>query len=176
MASQSTIAALQKMYKTVFMNRDLANQAKRKTPAFDACAKYDDFDGDSLVFPFNFNLPVGVGTTLATAQANATASGFDRWTMTTPKNLYGILTIDAQSMRRARKDIGAFLRLRAKETNELMAYMKMVLGGHAFWGDGAGNLAQVTAVTGSNPATSFTISQFDVVKIHKNQILVFNPT
>ena len=176
MASQSTIAALQKMYKTVYLGRDLANQAKRKTPAYDSVQKFDDFDGANLTFPFNFNLPVGVATTLAGAQAAATASGFDNWVMTTPKNLYGVLTIDAQSMRRARKDIGAFLRLRAKETNELMAYMKMVLGGHAFWGDGAGNLAQVTAVTGSNPATSFTVSQFDTVKFHKNQVLVFNPT
>lgn len=176
MASASTIAALQKMYKTVYMNRDLANQAKRKTPAYDSVQKFDDFDGANLTFPFNFNMPNGVATTLAGAQAAANASGFDNWVMTNPKPLYGVLTIDAQAMRRARKDIGAFLRLRQKETNELMAYMKMVLGGHAFWGDGAGNLAQVTAVTGSNPATSFTVSQFDIVKIHKNQVLVFNPT
>lgn len=176
MASASTIAALQKMYKTVYMNRDLSNQSKRKTPAYDAVRKMDDFDGANLTFPFNFNMPTGVATTLVAAQAGANASGFDNWVMTTPKNLYGVLTIDAQSMRRARKDIGAFLRLRQKETNELMSYMKMVLGGHAFWGDGAGNLAQVLTITGTNPVTSFTVSQFDVVKFHKNQVLVFNPT
>ena len=176
MASASTQAALAKMYKTVYMNRDLSNQSKRKTPAFDAVQKMDDFDGANLTFPFNYNMPNGVHTTLAGAQAAANASGFDNWVMTNTKPLYGVLTIDAQSMRRARKDIGAFLRLRQKETNELLAYMKMVLGGHAFWGDGAGNLAQVTAITGSNPATSFTVSQFDVVKLHKNQVLVFNPT
>lgn len=176
MASASTQAALLKMYKTVYMNRDLANQSKRKTPAFDSVRKFDDFDGANLTFPFNYNMPTGVHTTLPGAQAAANASGFDNWVMSTTKKLYGVLTIDAESMRRARKDIGAFLRLRQKETNELLSYMKMVLGGHAFWGDGAGNLAQVTAITGSNPATSFTISQFDVVKIHKNQVLVFNPT
>ncbi len=176
MASASTIAALQKMYKTVYMGRDLANQSKRKTPAFDAVQKFDDFDGANLTFPFNYNMPNGVATTLPGAQAAANASGFDNWVMTTRKTLYGVLTIDAQAMRAARKDIGAFLRLRQKETNELMSYMKMVLGGHAFWGDGAGNLAQVTAVAGGpNPITSFTVSQFDVVKIHKNQVLVFNP-
>lgn len=176
MASASTIAALQKMYKTVYMGRDLANQAKRKTPAYDAVQKFDDFDGANLTFPFNFGVPTSVATTLPAAQAGANSSSFDNWVMSTRKTLYGVLTIDAQSMRAARKDIGAFLRLRAKETNELMAYMKMVLGGHAFWGDGAGNLAQVTAVTGSNPATSFTVSQFDVVKFHLKQVLVFNPT
>lgn len=176
MSSASTITALQKMYKTVYMNRDLSNQAKRRTPAYDACQKFDDFDGAQLVFPFNFAVPTSVATTLPGAQAGANSSSFDNWVMSTRKTLYGVLTIDAQSMRAARKDIGAFLRLRAKETNELLAYMKMVLGGHAFWGDGAGNLAQVTAVTGSNPATSFTVSQFDIVKFHLKQVLVFNAT
>lgn len=176
MASASTIAALQKMYKTVYLNRDLANQAKRKTPAYDAVSKFDDFDGANLTFPFNFAVPTSVATTLSVAQAGANSSSFDNWVMTTRKTLYGVLTIDAQSMRAARKDIGAFLRLRQKETNEIMAYMKMILGGHAFWGDGAGNLAQVVAVTGSNPATSFTVSQFDAIKFHLKQVIVFNAT
>lgn len=176
MSSASTIAALQKMYKTVYMGRDLSNQARRKTPAYDAVSKMDDFDGANLTFPFNFGVPTSVATTLPVAQAGANSSSFDNWVMTTRKTLYGVLTIDAQSMRASRKDIGAFLRLRQKETNEIMAYMKMILGGHAFWGDGAGNLAQVVTVTGSNPATSFTVSQYDIVKIHLKQILVFNPT
>jgi hypothetical protein len=176
MSSASTIAALQKMYKTVYMGRDLANQAKRKTPAYDAVQKMDDFDGANLTFPFNYGMPVGVSTSFPVAQQNAVASKFDNWVMTTRKTLYGFLTIDAQAMKAARKDIGAFLRLRQKETNEILAYMKMVLGGHAFWGDGAGNLAQVTAVTGANPVTSITVSQFDVVKLHLNMQIQFNPT
>ena len=176
MASASTIAALTKMYKTVYMGRDLTNQAKRKTPAFDAVSKHDDFDGANLTFPFNYNMPTGVGVTLAGAQAGANASGFDNWVMSTRKKLYGVLTIDGEAMAASRKDIGAFLRLRQKETNELMSYMKMVLGGHAFWGDGAGNMAQVVSVTGSAPITAFTVSQFDTIKFHKNQVLQFNPT
>lgn len=176
MASASTIAALQKMYKTVYMGRDLTNQAKRKTPAYDAVPKFDDFDGANLTLPFNYAMPVGVGTTLAGAQGMASSSSFDNWVLTTRKTLYGVLTIDAQSMKAARKDIGAFLRLRQKESGEILAYMKMVLGGHAFWGDGAGNLAQITAVAGANPITSFTVSQFDVVKFHLKQQLQFNAT
>jgi hypothetical protein len=177
MSSASTIAALQKMYKTIYMGRDLSNQAKRKTPAYDMVAKYDDFDGAQLVFPFNYNLPVGVSSAFATAQANPTASGFDNWVMATRKTLYGFLTIDAQAMKAARKDIGAFLRLRQKETNEILSYMKMVLGGHAFWGDGAGNLGQVASKTGTDPSTDFTLVEpKDAIKFHLNQRLVFNPT
>jgi hypothetical protein len=176
MSSASTISALQKMYKTVYMGRDLTNQAKRKTPAYDAVTKMDDFDGANLTFPFNYGVPTSVSPVFATAQQNANSSTFDNWVMTTRKTLYGVLTIDAQAMKAARKDIGSFLRMRQKETNEILAYMKMVLGGHAFWGDGAGNLAQITAVTGSNPVTSFTVSQFDVVKFHLKQVLQVNPT
>ena len=177
MASASTIAALQKMYKTVYMNRDLANQAKRKTPAYDSVRKFDDFDGANLTFPFNDSMPAGVGTTLSSAQSLATSSSFDNWVMSTRKKLYGVLTIDAEAMRAARKDIGSFLRLRQKETNELMSYMKMILGGHAFWGDGAADLSRVVAVAGGpNPITSFTVAQADGVKFHRRQVLVFNPT
>lgn len=177
MSSASTIAALTKMYKTIYMNRDLSNQAKRKTTAFDLVAKYDDFDGANLTFPFNYNMPVGVSPSFPLAQASPSASGFDNWVMSTRKTLYGFLTIDAQAMKAARKDIGAFLRLRQKETNEILSYMKMVLGGHAFWGDGAGNIAQIASVTGSAPVTAFTLAEpRDAIKFHLNQRLQFNAT
>src|SRR5262245_31833796 len=153
MSSASTQAALTKMFKTVYMNRDLTNQAKRKTTAYDSVAKYDDFIGEQLIFPFNYNMPVGVASQFSVAQASPKASGFDRWIMSTRKTLYGFLTIDAQGMKAARSDMGAFLRLKQKETNEILSYMKMILGGHAFWGDGAGNMAQVSAKTGTNPST-----------------------
>src|SRR5687767_12880304 len=133
MASASTISALQSMFKTVYMGRDLANQSKFKTPAYDkVTTKYDDFDGAELKFPFNQSMPVSVSPNFNVAQNNPKASVFDGWTMSAPKTLYGFLTIDARTMKAARKDIGAWLRVRAKETNEIRDYMKMVLGGHAF--------------------------------------------
>lgn len=176
MSSATTIAALTKMYKTVYHGRDLSNQAKRRTAAYDMVAKYDDFDGANLTFPFNYNLPVGVSPTFATAQASPSASGFDNWVMSTRKTLYGFLTIDAQAMKAARKDIGAFLRVRQKETNEILSYMKMVLGGNGFWGDGAGDMSRVTAKTGTDPSTDITVAQVDVIKFHLNQRVVFNAT
>lgn len=178
MSSASTIAALQKMYKTVYHGRDLMNQAKRKTAAYDSVAKFDDFDGANLTFPFNYAMPVGVSPSFPLAQASPQASKFDNWVMTTRKTLYGFLTINAEAMKAARKDIGAFMRLRQKETNEILSYMKMILGGHAFWGDGAGNMAQIAAagVTGSNPATAIQVGLRDVIKFHLNQRIVFNAT
>jgi hypothetical protein len=160
------------MFKTVYLGRNLAVQSKRKTPAYDNVpTKSDDFDGADLKFPFNQDMPVGVSPSFTRAKANASSSTFDQWVMSTRKKLYGFLTIDGEAMRASRKDIGAWLRLRQKETNEIRDYMKMVLGGHAFWGDGAGNLAQVSAVSGS-PVTSITlVNKRDSVKFHKNQLL-----
>lgn len=178
MSSASTITALQKMYKTVYLGRDLANQSKRKTPCYDKVpTKTDDFDGYELKFPFNQDVPVGVSPSFTKAKANPSSSTFDGWTMGTRKKLYGFLTIDGEAMKAARKDIGAWLRLRQKETNEIRDYMKMVLGGHAWWGDGAGNIAQVSAVAGSNPITTFTLTnKRDSIKFHKNQRLEFATT
>jgi len=178
MASASTISALQKMYKTVYLGRNLANQSKHKTPAYDNVpTKYDDFDGNLLEFPFNQDMPVSVSPQFLKAQAGASSSSFDRWQLTTRKKLYGFLTIDGEAMRAARKDIGAWLRLRQKETNEIRDYMKMVLGGHAFWGDGAGNIAQVSAITGAAPVTAITlVNKRDAIKFHKNQRLEFSAT
>lgn len=173
MSSATTIAALQSMFKTVYLGRDLSNQSRHKTPAYDrVLSKYDDFDGAELKFPFNQDLPSRVSPNFQKAQASPATSTFSGWTITNPKTLYGFLTIDAQAMKRARKDIGAWLRLRAKETNELRDYMKMVLGGHAFWGDGAGDLAQVDTVTGSNPVTAITLlNKRDTIKFHIGQRL-----
>lgn len=170
--SASTISALQKMFKTVYLGRNLANQSKRKTPAYDKVpSKSDDFDGKELVFPFNQDVPVGVSPKFAKAKANPKASTFDNWRMDTRKKLYGFLTIDGEAMHASRKDIGAWLRMRQKETNEIRDYMKMVLGGHAFWGDGAGDLAQIESVTG-NPVTKIKLTNNrDSVKFHKNQRL-----
>lgn len=176
MSSASTIAALQKMYKTIYHGRDLSNQAKRKTTAYDMVRKMDDFYGAELKFPFNYALPVGVSPSFPLGQASPSASSFDNWVLTTRKTLYGFLTISAEAMKASSKDIGAFLRLRQKETNEILSYMKMVLGGHAFWGDGAGNIARVTAKTGTDPSTDITVAAQDVIKFHLNQRIVFNAT
>lgn len=167
--------ALNKLYKTVYLGKDLANQSKRKTPCYDSVvSKYDDFDGNMLEFPFNQDLNVSLGKSVTQARSTATTSTFARWQMTTPKELRSIIQIDAQSMKRARKDLGAWLRLKQKEMNENRDYLKMVLGGHAWWGDGAGDIAQVLSVAGGPPITSFTlVNKRDAVKFHLNQRLNF---
>ena len=64
MAAPASIkSALTAMYKTIYMNRDLTTQAKRKTPAYDSVQKFDDFEGADLVFPFNDGINTSVSKT-----------------------------------------------------------------------------------------------------------------
>lgn len=177
MPPASTIAALQKLYKTIYLGRDLSNQSKVRTPAFDQCAKFDDFYGEQLVFPFNQSQPTGISTTKTQSRTDVKPSKFDRWVMSARKSLFGTLTISSEAMFASKKDIGAWLRLRQKEQDEIMDQMKMVLGGHAFWGDGAGDIGQTSGIAGPAGArTSFTLVQpRDAVKFHIGMRLQFNP-
>lgn len=164
MAAASTRAALVDMFKTVYQGRDLTNFSKRKTPLGDKVSKKDDFYGDNLTIPFNGGLNWGISPTLSsTTDPTPTAGGFKKWVLTDTKQLYGRLTLDNLSMMRGSRDIGAFLKLKAKETEEILANMKMQRLGHQLWGDGSGALAQVVSVTGADPVTAITLNFNDAV-------------
>lgn len=164
MAAASTRAALTDMFKTIYSGRDLTNFSKRKTPLGDKVAKKDDVYGNGLELPFNGGLNWGISPSLdSTTNPTPTAGSFKKWTITDTKQLYGRLTLDNLSMMRSKKDIGAWLQMRAKETEEILANMKMQRLGHQLWGDGSGALAQVVSVTGANPVTEITLAFSDAV-------------
>jgi hypothetical protein len=164
MAAASTRTALANMFKTVYSGRDLTNHSKRKTPLGDKISKKDDFYGANITIPFNGGLNWGISPTLdSTTNPLPMSGGFKQWVITDTKQLYGRLTIDNLSQMRSKKDIGAWLQVRAKETEEILANMKMQRLGHQLWGDGSGALAQVVSVTGADPVTAITIHFNDAV-------------
>lgn len=164
MAAASTRAALADMFKTIYVGKDLTNHSKRKTPLGDKVKKLDDIYGSGLQLPFNGGLNWGISPVLdSTTNPTATSGGFKKWSITDTKQLYGRLGLDNLGMMRSKKDIGAFLQLRAKETEEILANMKMQRLGHQLWGDGSGALAQVVSVTGADPVTAITLNFADAV-------------
>jgi len=164
MAAASTRTALADMFKTIYVGKDLTNHSKRKTPLGDKITKKDDFYGDGFTIGFNGGLNWGVSPTLSsTTDPLASASGFKKWVITETNQLYGRLTLDNLSMMRSKKDIGAFLQIRQKETEAILANMKMLRLGHQLWGDGSGALAQVVSVTGADPVTAITLNFADAV-------------
>ena len=177
---QSTIT---KLYKTIYPpGQDLSNFSKRKTPLGDRIRKVDSLYGANLTFPINFGLGHGVASSLTASIPDARTTHFDNWvypcdTGTYP--LYARITHDTPTIMRAKKDVGTFMRANTKSIQEHLDNMKMIRCGQQIWSDGAGNLAQVASVTGSDPVTTITLTNVsDSVKFtgDGNQYIVFNAT
>lgn len=170
-------AGLSKLFKTVYLNRDLSNQSQNVTPAYDMVAKLDSFQGSKTVIPFNQDLPGGVASTKANARLAGHVSTFDNWELTDPKTLFRTLPIDTLSIKRSASDIGAFLRLKQKEMDESIIDFKTVLGGIAFWGDGSGCIGEIAgtaaAISAGAGVTVTLLNVADTAHYHLKQNLEF---
>lgn len=176
MAAASTKAALLKMFKDVYLNRDLTNFSFRKTPLGDQVKKLDDLYGANLIFPFNYGVNAGLYPSLDATNPAARAGTFDKWTMDVDgKPMYGRLTLDIPSMMRAAKDIGSYLRLKQKETKEILTHMKTVRLGWQLWGDGSSSIGRVNATVTGATITIVLTNQADAVNFHKDMLLQANP-
>lgn len=171
MAAASTKAALIKMYKDQFLNKDLTNYSIRKTPLGDLVKTMDDFYGDNLVFPFNYGVNSGIHPTLTDTLPDPKAGLFNRWVIPDTSTMYGRLTLDIPSMMRAEKDVGAYLRLRQKETKELLAHMKMIRKGWQLWGDGSSSIGRAAEAVTTATDTTPLVSQSDGANFHVNMVL-----
>ena len=162
MPAVSTQSALALMYKKIYKGRDLSNASKRKTPLGKKIAVKDELYGDNLTYPIRRGLGWGVGTSLDAATPAAKSGIFSNWVVsyTDTSKLYGRVTVDNPSVMRASRDIGAFMRLTQKEIQDTLDNMTMIRYGNQLWSDGAGDIAQILAVTGA-PVTSFTLTNYE---------------
>jgi hypothetical protein len=173
MTAASTRSALANMYKTVYSGRDLTNFSKRKTPLLDLVSKKDDFYGAGLSIPINIGLNHGIYPGLDATNPVATAGRFLNWSVTDTQDLYGRSTIHIPGMLRSSKDIGAWMKLRQKETSELLANMKMQRA-IELWGAGTAQIGVIFSVAGGPPLTTITLTnQTDAVHFEKGMVLSF---
>lgn len=164
MAAASTRAALSDAFKTIYKG-DLTNRSKRKTPLGQKIKKLDDFYGESLTLFHNFGLNHGIYPTLSATLPTAVSGKVAKWIIPETADLYGRLTLDNPSMMRASKDIGSYIRIKAKEVDGILSNLRMQRLGTHLWADGAGDLARIESVTGSNPVTAITLTNYqDAVK------------
>lgn len=163
MAAASVQSALSKMYKNIYKGRDLSNMSKRKTPLGRKIAVKDELYGASLTYPINWGLGWGIYPGLDAANPAAKATKFENWVIPcdSPSKLYGRVTIDNPSAMRSMRDVGAFMRLKQKEIQATVDNMNMIRFGNNLWSDGAADIAQVLAVTGAAPVTSFTLTNYE---------------
>jgi hypothetical protein len=164
MPAVSTQSALALMYKKIYKGRDLSNASKRKTPLGKKIAVKNELYGDNLTYPIRRGLGWGVGRTMDATNPGPKSGIFSNWVVTTSTDtvkLYGKVTVDNPSVMRAARDVGSFMRLTQKEIQDTLDNMTMIRYGNELWSDGAGDIAQVLAVTGSDPATSFTLTNYE---------------
>lgn len=167
MGAAAVQSAFAKMYKTVYMKRPLTNFSLRTSALGQKIKKESNLKGNNLTYPINWGRNWGISTSLTATKPASTAGSFNNWVIPadTPSKLYGRLTIDIPTMMRAEDDIASFLRVKSKHMNELFTNMTMIRLGDQLWSDGAGNIAQIESVTGSNPITAITLtSHEDAVK------------
>lgn len=171
----STVAALLALFKRLYVGKDLSNMALRRTPGFKAIEKVDDLDGEGIYIPINYGLPVGAAAPFATAQANTKASKVDRFFLQR-NSYYGFVTVSGEAIHASRRDPAAFLRVKQKEADEALAYIGQQIGA-SFWGDGSGDIGQITADPGTGATATLQLaSPRDAVNIYIGQILQANPT
>lgn len=163
------------MYKRLYLTRSLTNMALRRTPAFKVISKHDDLDGEGSFIGLNVALPVGASASRTKARANTKPSKFKKWFIQR-KKYYGFVQIEGEGLHASRRDPAAYLRLKRKEMDEMLAYIGMQIGA-SWWGDGAGDIGRVASVTGSNPVTAIQLTNpRQAINFHENQRIVFAAT
>jgi hypothetical protein len=133
----------------------------------------DDFYGAGLSIPNNLGLNHGIYPGLDATNPVAKAGRFKNWSITETRDMYGKLTIHIPSMLRSKKDIGAWMKLRQKETTELLANMKMQRA-IELWGNGSATIGTVASTAGGPPITSIVLTnQTDAVSFDRGMELEF---
>jgi hypothetical protein len=145
------------MLKELYPSGVPQNVAVKRHPFLSMVKKIDDFEGDNLVIPIFYENPTGRGALFAEAQDNARNSQSIKWNLTQVAD-YGVVLIDALTIRASRSNRGAFVNARKTEIDMMLKALGNSAA-HALYRSGYGVLGQVTGDVVT--ATSFTLQDID---------------
>lgn len=156
------------MYKDVFKGDNPMMVALRGKPGTSRIKKVDDLEGYQNIYPLRVHVHTGASHTFTQAQADDTANDIYRFAIQA-KDHYAVVNFDAKAMAMARSNIGSYLRLKAKETQETLEYVGQRMEKELWQGTSLGQvLAVPTNVTGA--IYTFTMSPITkVINIQKGQ-------
>lgn len=115
------INTVPKIYKDIFGGKAISMATKGK-PMLNRITKLDDLEGFQTHFPWRVHAHPGASHTFANAQSDDTANDVLR-PVISPKNTYQAIDFDAKALAASRSNVGSYLRLKAKETQEGLEYM-----------------------------------------------------
>jgi hypothetical protein len=134
--------------------------------------KKDKLEGDGLNIPYRYASPQGIGSVFTTAQSNITAGKVKRVTLYR-KSYYGLVTIDNESARAARSDIGAFYNIKEAEMEDIVQRVAQELEVH-LWRDGNGNVGVIASITSAVGSVITLENAEDVANFHIGQTIGCN--
>ena len=144
------------MIKELYPQRRIDRMWELHYPLLSEIKKSDRFDGRSLHVPVETDHPAVSGA-FASAQANYFATSSESFELT-PVDLYGVSRIVSKTMRQARSNTGAFVRVLDREIENLLKAMRK-RAALALYRDQGGSLGQVASI---DTATYTLVNKTDV--------------
>jgi hypothetical protein len=157
-------------FKTRYPQGKVETMVEFGNPTLADLRKSDELDGLQTIIPMELETPQGISASLGTALDNVTAGFGAAWTVYA-NDLYAGLTIDAKTLMAARKDVGAFFRVKERQMNGILTSLGNVME-RQLWSNGTGSLGQLSADPGV--AASFTLATAaDAINFHKGMTIRF---
>jgi hypothetical protein len=168
-ASRSTAA---EYFKRVYAKANLVPITTRETPTLKHITMMEHAFGEAIIMPVVTDMPVGASASMAQAINNAAGSKTKKFVLD-PKSFFAAVNVPALDQALSEKNEAAYLQLKKQEMDNNLVYM-----GQRFekmlWGDGNGDLAQVSSVTNVLSVYTLTLSAGGALFFHKGQKILFN--
>jgi hypothetical protein len=114
-----TLTTVDAFMKELYSGDKPMNVATQNKPLLEWIPKKDGFVGDLLVVPLSYANGAGRAGVFADAQANAAGGKHVKWQLTRAHD-YAVLTIDAETMKASKNNIGAFVEARKVEVDGML--------------------------------------------------------
>jgi hypothetical protein len=158
------------MYKDIFRGAEPASLAVRDKPAMSRLRRVDDLEGVKSIFPIRVHLHPGMAADFATVQTNETTNDIYRFELQ-PKDQYAVVCFNAKAMAASRSNVGSYLRLKAKEIQDVLEYAGQKFE-KMFWR--GGEVGSVTAAPSNVSGSTYRVTladATDIVNIHKGMVI-----
>ena len=156
------LTSYQAMLKDYYSDARVEKFCYQEQPFWAWLPKAEDFGGKRYSMPLQHETPVGISPTFADAQANKEGSSYDDFLVTRAK-LYGLLSLDNESMDASDMNKGAWDKARLREAKDLFLSVAEKLGKAVFTNHG-GAIGTIEAdPSGYTSGSTFTLANVDDV-------------
>lgn len=166
----ASISTVPKIFKDIFQGK-ATSMATRGKPMLNRIAKLDDLEGNQILQPWRGQLHTGATHTFSDAQTDDTSNDILRPAITS-KDLYAVINFEAKAFKQSRSNIGSYLRIKAKETQEQFEYLGQTMERELWRGASLGQPSAAPAVVSGSTYTFSMKAAADIKNIHKGQVIL----